>query len=76
MGEYLDGLPYRSDVLNLDEETWKSWDALSQEKFIRTLSSKLRHYQRYNADADRWVSLAKDSDARDDVYPIPLEMMP
>ncbi|MGE8637458.1 MAG: vWA domain-containing protein [Achromobacter sp.] len=76
MGEYLDGLPYRSDVLNLDEETWKSWDALSQEKFIRTLSSKLRHYQRYNADADRWVSLAKGSDARDDVYPIPLEMMP
>ncbi|MNX26617.1 hypothetical protein D3C86_566900 [compost metagenome] len=76
MGEYLDGLPYRSEVLNLDEETWKSWDALSQEKFIRTLSTKLRHYQRYNADADRWVSLAKGSDARDDVYPIPLEMMP
>ncbi|MGL5039650.1 MAG: vWA domain-containing protein [Aeromonas sp.] len=76
MGEYLSDLPYRSDVLNLDEETWKSWDGLAQEKFIRTLATKLRHYQRYNADVDRWVALAKDSDPRDHVYPIPLEMMP
>jgi hypothetical protein len=49
---------------------------LAQEKFIRNLSTKLRHYQRYNADVDRWVALAKDSDARDNVYPVPLEMMP
>ena len=76
MGEYLEDLPYHSEVLNLDEETWKGWDGLAQEKFIRTLSTKLRHYQRYNADVDRWVSLAKGSDARDDVYPVPLEMMP
>lgn len=76
LGEYLADLPYRSDVLNLDEETWKSWDGLSQEKFIRTLSTKLRYYQKYNADVDRWVSLAKDSDPRDRVYPVPLEMMP
>lgn len=76
MGEYLEDLPYQSEVLNLDEETWKSWDGLAQEKFIRTLSTKLRHYQRYNADVDRWVSLAEGSDPRDDVYPVPLEMMP
>ncbi|MTH46254.1 vWA domain-containing protein [Intestinirhabdus alba] len=76
MGEYLADLPYRSDVLNLDEETWKSWDGLSQEKFIRTLSVKLRHYQKYNADVDRWVELTKGSDPRERVYPVPLEMMP
>ncbi|WP_235955856.1 vWA domain-containing protein [Rouxiella aceris] len=76
LGEYLADLPYRSDVLNLDEETWKSWDGLSQEKFIRTLSAKLRYYQKYNADVDRWVELAKGSDPRDRVYPVPLEMMP
>ncbi|NWC93373.1 MULTISPECIES: vWA domain-containing protein [unclassified Pseudomonas] len=76
LGEYLEGLPYQSEVLNLDEETWKSWDGLAQEKFIRTLNTKLRHYQRYNADVDRWVALAKNSDARDNVYPVPLEMMP
>lgn len=76
MGEYLEDLPYHSEVLNLDEETWKSWDGLAQEKFIRNLSTKLRHYQKYNADVDRWVSLTEGSDAREDVYPVPLEMMP
>ncbi len=37
----------------------------------RTLNTKLRHYQRYNADVDRWVALAKNGDARDNVYPVP-----
>ncbi|CAM3616095.1 Serine/threonine protein kinase [Pseudomonas reidholzensis] len=76
LGEYLQDLPYQSEVLNLDEETWKGWDGLAQEKFIRNLSTKLRHYQRYNADVDRWVALAPGSDSRDNVYPVPLEMMP
>lgn len=76
MGEYLADLPYQSEVLNLDEETWKSWSGLDQEKFIRNLSSKLRHYERFNADVDRWVSLSPDADAREKVYPVPLEMLP
>ncbi|OLS60003.1 vWA domain-containing protein [Pseudomonas putida] len=76
LGEYLEDLPYHSEVLNLDEETWKGWDGLAQEKFIRNLGTKLRHYQRYNADVDRWVALAPGADSRDNVYPVPLEMMP
>jgi hypothetical protein len=76
LGEYLQGLPYMSDVLALDEETWKSWEGLEQEKFIRRLHTKLKHYQRYNADVDRWVALAEGSDPREHVYPVPLEALP
>lgn len=76
MAEYLDGLPYLSEVLSLDEETWKGMEGLEQEKFIRRLNTKLKYYQRYNADADRWVSLAAGSDAREHVYPVPLEALP
>ncbi|QMV63251.1 vWA domain-containing protein [Pseudomonas berkeleyensis] len=76
MAEYLDGLPYLSDVLSLDEETWKGMEGLEQEKFIRRLNTKLKYYQRYNADADRWVSLAPGSDPREHVYPVPLEALP
>ncbi|WP_216666590.1 vWA domain-containing protein [Bordetella trematum] len=76
LAEYLEGLPYQSEVLNLDEDTWKGMDGLAQEKFIRSLTIKLKHYQLYNADVDRWVALAPDSDPRDHVYPVPLEMMP
>lgn len=76
LGEYLEGIPYKSDVLSLDEETWKSYSGIQQEKFIRRLFTKLRYYQRYNADVDRWVSLAEGSDPRDHVYPVPLEALP
>ena len=76
MAEYLEDLPYQSEVLNLDEDTWKSMDGLAQEKFVRTLGTKLNHYRRYNQDADRWVKLSPDADSREDVYPVPLEMMP
>jgi len=76
MAEYLEGLPYLSEVLSLDEESWKGMEGLEQEKFIRRLHTKLKYYQKYNADADRWVSLAEGSDPRDHVYPVPLEALP
>ena len=76
LGEYLDNIPYKSDVTALDQDTWKSMSGLEQEKFIRNLNSKIRYYQKCNADVDRWISLAEGSDPRDNVYPIPLEMLP
>ena len=76
LGEYLDNIPYKSDVTGLDQDTWKSMSGLEQEKFIRNLNSKIRYYQKCNADVDRWISLAEGSDPRDNVYPIPLEMLP
>lgn len=76
LGEYLEGLPYRSDVLNLDEQTWKSWSAAQQQQFIRHLSSKLALYRDFNADLDRWVALAPNAEPSDNVYPVPLEALP
>lgn len=76
IGEYLDSLPYRSAIMSLDEEAWRSWDRQTQAAFIDGLKARLRLYERYNEDVDRWISLAHDGDVRDDVYPVPLEMMP
>lgn len=76
LGEYLDNIPYKSDVTSLDQETWKSMSGIEQEKFIRNLNSKVRYYQKCNADVDRWISLSEGSDPRENVYPIPLEMLP
>jgi len=76
IGEYLEGLPYKSAVLNLNEQTWKSWSAAQQQQFIRNLSGKLALYRSFNADVDRWVALAPDADPGDNVYPVPLEALP
>lgn len=76
LDEYLDGLPYKSDVLGLDEEQWKSMSVAAQTQFMIRLSTKLKQYQAFNADADSWVSLAKGSDPSEFVYPVPLEALP
>lgn len=76
LGEYLDNIPYKSEVTGLDESIWKSMSGLEQEKFIRHLHSKIRYYQKCNADVDRWISLSEGSDVRENVYPISLEMLP
>jgi hypothetical protein len=76
LGEYLDGLPYRSDILSLDEEGWKSMSVSAQTQFMMRLNTKLRQYQIYNQDVGSWVSLAKDSPPSEHVYPVLLESLP
>ena len=76
LGEYLDGIPYKSQVTGIDEDTWKGMSVQEQEKFIRDLHSKLRHYRIFNEDQSRWISLSEGADPRDNVYPVPLDALP
>ncbi len=76
LGEYLDGLPYKSAVMNLDQDTWSRWGTQRQFDFVSQLKGKIRLYERYNADTDRWVSLAEDSPKGEQVYPVPLSDLP
>lgn len=76
LGEYLDGLPYKSQISNIDEETWKNMGSLQQEKFIMDLQKKLRLYEKYNADSSRWIPLNPESDPKDYVYPVVLDALP
>ncbi len=76
LDEYLEGLPYKSDVLGLDEDQWKSMSVAAQTQFMIRLNTKLKQYQAFNADPDSWVSLAKGSDPSEYVYPVPLEALP
>ncbi|MGX2969319.1 vWA domain-containing protein [Ursidibacter sp. B-7004-1] len=76
LGEYLDDVPYKSQVTAIDEDTWKGMSVQEQEKFIRDLNSKLRHYRVYNEDQGRWISLSEGADPQENVYPVPLEALP
>ena len=76
LGEYLEDLPYKSDVMNLDQEIWSRWSVQQQLAFINRVNRKLRLYEIYNSDVDRWVSLADGSDPGEYVYPVPLDALP
>lgn len=77
LGEYLEDLPYQSQVMGLTQDIWTSWGPEKQIELINTLRRKLRQYGRYNEDWESWVNLAQTADgAGDHVYPIPLDDLP
>ncbi|MEA4838182.1 MAG: vWA domain-containing protein [Rhodospirillaceae bacterium] len=76
MGEYLDDLPYRSKVLDLDQETWASWSIAQQQAFLDEVNRKLRLYQIVHDDTGRWVALDGGADPGEAVTALPLDALP
>jgi hypothetical protein len=78
LGEYLEDLPYQSDVMGIDQDTWTRWGPQRQLAFTNRLKAKIRLYERYNADWRRWIDLAQTSKAGPGewVYPVPLLDLP
>lgn len=76
MGEYLDGLPYRSDLMAIDEDRWAAMSVGQTQEFIDRLKSKIALYQRFHDDVDRWVKLNDAAGDGDRVYPVPIDALP
>ena len=75
LGEFLDGLPYRSEVMLLTEEDWYRKSIGEQTAFINRLKSKLARYEEYDRDRKNWETFGTFS-ANDWVYRVPLNMLP
>jgi hypothetical protein len=76
MGEYLAGLPYQSRIMSLSEDDWTRMSVGEQQAIIDDASSKIRLYQRFHDDSDRWIALNQGDDPGDWVYPVPLDALP
>jgi len=76
IGEYLERLPYQSRIMSLTEDDWVRMSVGEQQGIIDDVTSKLRLYQRYHDDADRWIALNEGADPGDWVYPVPLDALP
>lgn len=76
MREYIEGLPYQSEVMNLDLASWQSWTAVQQFEFINSLDSKVAYYRALHDNLDLWVSLDGGPIDGDSVYPLLLEALP
>ncbi|MDQ4348938.1 ATP-binding cassette domain-containing protein, partial [Pseudomonas aeruginosa] len=64
LGEYLEGLPYRSKSLNMTQDLWLSLSVAEQQDFIDELESKIRLYETFHNDVANWVRFG-DADAGD-----------
>jgi serine/threonine-protein kinase PpkA len=76
MGEYLDGLPYQSQLMGLTEDDWVRMGVGEQQAIIDGVYSKIQLYQRFHDDARRWIALNEGDDPGDWVYPVPLDVLP
>ncbi|WP_165668781.1 serine/threonine-protein kinase [Metapseudomonas otitidis] len=75
LGEYLDGLPYRSKALNMSQDLWLSLSVAEQEDFIDELESKIRLYETFHNDTANWVRFG-DAAPGDALYRVPLSTLP
>lgn len=76
MREYIEGLPYTGEVMNLSLQTWENWSAKDQFRFLSRLESKINYYQAIHDNTDLWVSLDGGAITGDSVFPIALKMLP
>jgi len=76
MREYLEGLPYKSEVMNLDLSIWQQWPAQRQFEFISQLDGKVAYYRSLHDNIDLWVPLDDGAVDGDSVYPLLLEALP
>lgn len=75
LAEFLDGLPYKSDIMLLREDDWYRMSIGEQTAFINRLKSRLARYEEYDRDRANWESFGQ-SNAGDWVYRVPLNMLP
>ncbi len=76
MREYIEGLPYQSEVMHLDLSDWQQWSAQQQFEFINQLDGKVAYYRALHDNVDLWVSLDGGPVDGDSVFPLLLEALP
>jgi len=76
LNEYLEALPYRSQILSIDEASWQSMGPAAQDEILAGIRSKLAAYRLIYEDAGRWTALYQGAPASELVYPVPLTLLP
>lgn len=76
MGEYLEGLPYQSQLMSIDFDAWTNMGVGQSQAILDAVKSKVALYQRFHDDVNRWVKLNPDAADGDRVYPVPIDALP
>lgn len=76
LGEYLDDLPYQSEIMDIQEADWLAMGAIAQRTVLNNIEAKLRLYQEFQANADLWVDLSGSRTPGEALFPVPIEALP
>ncbi|MDR3519064.1 MAG: VWA domain-containing protein [Azospirillaceae bacterium] len=76
IAEYLDDLPYRSQILTVSEEDWLAMGSISQREILNNIDAKLRLYQEFQEHSALWHDITHTNIPGEAVYPVPIEALP
>jgi hypothetical protein len=74
--EFIKGLPYKTQVVNLSIERWANQPPGWQREFLNTLNSKIAQYEAYYKNNDIWIELNEGDDAGDHVTFLEIDRLP
>ena len=74
--EYLGGLPYTSQIMNVTQRDWSGMSIAGQQEILDNLLSKIRLYREYHDDTDKWQDFDGRLPDAEALYPIPLDALP
>jgi serine/threonine-protein kinase PpkA len=74
MEEFLEGLPYESDVLTLTKDDWNRMTATEQRTFLDKLKTKVANYRQFNENQEGWYK--NSANEGEWLYRVPLRMLP
>ncbi|WP_456385717.1 vWA domain-containing protein [Profundibacter sp.] len=75
--EYLEGLPYKSRIMNITESDYVRLTISEQQGLMNELFEKIERYKRYNQATDQWVDyLQTGGSAQSLLYPMKLDDLP
>jgi serine/threonine-protein kinase PpkA len=75
LAEFLDDLPYRSNIMLLTEEDWYRLSVGEQQAIVNGLKSKIKRYKHIHDDVANWETFGA-TEPGDTVYRVPLSLMP
>ena len=73
---FIQSLPYRSDILALDNPRFAALSAQQRADLEASLKAKLAQYRTINEDANAWVRLNPNDPNTQQVHPLPLDYLP
>jgi serine/threonine-protein kinase PpkA len=75
-GEYLDGLPYKSAVMEITPQSWQLKTPAERTQILNGLDEKVRLYAEYNRQSGLWVSFDGGRDPGEAMFPVPIDDLP
>jgi len=73
---WIDSLPYKSQILEMRDDQFKSLSFGERANLMKDIESKLELYWKIYGNSDLWVALDELDTSDDHVYPLPLTALP